>query len=506
MESLDKIILNFQIFYQKIHDINISKQMPDEKWTNIATHIHENNNIIVAVFNVIKSADDRKQISLEYQTDAEQLYDLIEQEADYIVKASYIITSLHQIVYELLSSEGNHDFSLDGKEEMAVLKKDIMYYICVSTKNQQNIYFHAFILLYALESLFNRHFYVGIDFEYTNKKIQLAQLNFEHKEDLRSMIMIVSPNELEAVMMDNFINLIICNKYIKKILHGSDSLDIPYMYEHMLDNDPNKIIRFTRTLIDTRFLCEYYKLNKEGVSEHKCSIYDEDKTNSAIYYFGVVNEEQQGRLTELMQSLPPVHDIVWNVHRLNESQKLYSIYDVIYLKYFYYRMIYVATLDESTDLGKKNIIELYKHVLAEMTQLVYIERRNVTMLMQKCKTEVDPVNNYMIRKPGGIYKLIDIFNMVSTDLNTVTPKASIDKIIKVNYYKGLITTILKRMVYGIITRKCRVYKDKNTIWTDKLDNQFIFDFLNKMNFYHIEKMFKEIDSILDTRISNICQS
>ena len=506
MESLDKVILEFQIFYEKIRDINLSKAVATEKWTDIAKYMHENNVIVSNVFNIVKRNEDRQQISLDYKTNAEQLDELITAEADNIVKASYIITAIHQIVYDLLSTEGNYYFSLNGREEMAVLKKDIVYYISVSAKPEQNVYFHAFILTYALESLFNRHFYIGIDFEYTNKKIQLAQLNFEHKEDLRSIIMIVSPNDLEPIMMENFISLIICNKYMKKILHGSDSLDIPYMYEHMLGSDPNKIIRFTRTLIDTRFLCEYYKLNKTGVSDNKCSIYDEEKNNSAIFYFGVVNEEQQGKLTELMQSLPAPFDIVWNISKMPRSQILYAQFDVLFLKWFYYRMIYVATQDETTDLGKKVVIELYKHVLAELTRFVYLERRGVTLLLEKCKTEVDPVNNYMIRKPGGIHKLIDIYNMVSKDINTVSPKVSIDNIMKVNYYKGLITTILKRMVYGLITKKCRVYKDKNTMWTDKLDNQFIFDFLNKMNFYHIEKMFKEINSILETRIQKICQS
>ena len=165
------------------------------------------------------------------------------------------------------------------------LKKNIIYYINVCSKNEQNISFHAFILLIALESLFNRHFYIGIDYEYTNKKIQLAQLNFEHNIALESFIMIISPGELESSIMKNFVDLIICNKYIRKILQGADSLDIPYMYQIMLQDDPDKIIAFTQTLIDTRFLCEYYKLTRNEESDDKCSIYDEDPKRSAIFFF-----------------------------------------------------------------------------------------------------------------------------------------------------------------------------------------------------------------------------
>lgn len=506
MSSLDKIITSFQLLYQEIIDINDNTGLnPIEKWTKIATLMHDKNDIIVKTFMALKHESSRGEISLDYNIDAAQLRQQIESEADYVVKSSLIITSLHLALYTLLSTEGNYYFSLDGQEEMHVLKKKLIYYINLSAKNEQNIFFHAFILLYGLESLFNRHFYVGIDFEYTRKKIQLAQLNFEHNVALQSIIMMVSPNELEPVMMDNFVKIIICNKYIKKILHGSDSLDILYMYEHMLGNDPNKIIRFTRTLIDTRFLCEYYKLNLNQESDNKCSIYDEDKNRSAVYYFGVINEKKQEDLATILENMGPHQDVEWNIHKMPKSQVLYAQYDVIFLKYFYYRIIHVATLEEKDDLGKKSVIELYKHVLYELTQFVYLERRDITFVTAKCKEEIDPVNNYMIRKPNEILKLIDVFNQVSIGLTTVDPKTDIDKIIKVNYFKGSIITIIKKMIYTIISRKCRVYKDKTTLWTDKLDNKFIFDFLQKMNYHYLYRMFKELEGLLESKIKALCQ-
>ena len=110
------------------------------------------------------------------------------------------------------------------------------------------------------------------------------------------------------------------NKFIKKILHGSDSLDIPYMYNQLLDKDPEKIISFTKTMIDTRFLCEYYKLTKSDPSNNKCSIYDEESDRSAIYYFNVISEKQQEKLSDVLKSMPPPHDIVWNIHKMPKSQ------------------------------------------------------------------------------------------------------------------------------------------------------------------------------------------
>jgi len=504
MTSLDNIVTNLQLFYQKILEFYQMDMLPTDKWTKIAAYMHENNNVIVKTYVAIKKQDTRKNIDINYETNFDQLQQQITDESDALVKSSFIILSLHNIVYDMLSSEGNYYFSLNGKEEMHILKKDLMYYVNLSIKNEQNIYFHAFILLYALESLFNRHFYVGVDFEYTNKKIQLAQLNFEHDVALQSIIMMVSPNELEAVMFKNFINLIICNSSIKKILHGSDSLDIPYLYNHMLENDPSKIIRFTKTLIDTRFLCEYYKLNKEESSDNRCSIYDEDPDRSAIYYFNVVSKEQQYKLTELLQSMPAPHDIVWNIHKMPRSQSKYAAYDVFYLKILYYKMINVAAKDFNTIPAKKATITLYKHVLTELTQFVYLENNSITYLRTKCKEEVDVVNNYFVRRPNGILKMIDIFAQVSTNLTTTDPLTEIDKLIKVNHFKTSIMILIKRMTYGFISQKCRVQKDKSTIWTDKLDNQFIFDFFDKLKFRYLYKMFKELEKTLETRIKMIC--
>lgn len=511
--SLDNIITNIQFFHQAILNIYQSDINVTEKWKEIATYMHTNHETITKIFNVLKTNENRQLITIDYSIDPKILEKQIMEEMDILRKISLIILSLHNMVYQLMSTEGNYYFSLKGEEEMIVLKKKkkpIIYYINISNKNEKNIYFHAFILQYSLESLFNKRFYVGVDFEYTNKKIQMAQLNFEHSVVLQSIIMIVSPNELEPIMMENFINLIICNKFIKKILHGSDSLDIPYVYNHMLNNDPKKIIKFTKSLIDTRFLCEYYKLGRNG-SDYRCSIYDEDPAGSAVYYFKVIDEEQQVKLTELLQSMPSHYDIVWNIHKLPKSQVLYAQYDVIFLKYFYYQIIYTATKEVATDLEKKNIITLYKHVLNEMTQFIYLEKiihlekNNISfLLVAKCKEEVDPVNNYFIRKPNNIIKMIDIYNEVSANLESFNPKVSINNLVKITNFKTPILTIIKRMVYGHISNKCHVYKNKSTIWTDKLDNQFIFDFFSKLKFTYLLNMFKDINKTLEIRINAIC--
>lgn len=499
---MDNIATDLQLLYEEIYKHYLSEKSAVEKWNDIALILHHKNPILIKTFKSIKKNDDHEKISLDYNMGFDQLQKQISSESDDLRKCSFIILAMHHIIYNLMTVEGNYYFNLDGKEQMDILKEDIMYYVNVSIKKEQNVNFHAFILLYGLESLFNKRFYVGIDFEFTERKNKLAQLNFEHDVSTTSIIQIISPAELEPDMLENFIYLIICNKYVNKILHGSDSLDIPYLFEIMLQSDPNKIIKFTKSFIDTRFLCEYYKLNRNEESNNKCSIYNEEADRSAIYYFGVVSEEQQQKLSELLVSMPA--DIEWNVHKLPKSQLLYAQYDVMFLKYFYYRIINVATKDESTDLGKKAIIELYKHVLTQLTQYIYLESNSITFLRNKCKEEVDVLNNYFVKKPNTIIKMIDIYNQVLPDLSTVNPMVDIDKILKVNYFRTTVATIIKRMVYGHISQKCRVYKDKSTLWTDKLYNKFILDFFTELKFNYLYSMFKDLDGTLEAKVRNIC--
>lgn len=497
---MDNIILEFDIIYKNILDIYNSNN--DKKWDNISLEMNKHSYFFPKLFNFISSNSLRNEISLDYTLSLSQLNNSISKESDPIVKSSYIILAIHYIIYDLISKNGNYYFDLIGKSEMQILKKNIIYYINLDSHIEQNINFHAFFLIYALESLFNKHFYIGIDFEYTFRQIKLAQLNFEHNVSLKSIIYMVDPTELDPIMLSNFINLIICNKYIKKILHGSDSLDIPYMYNQLLDKDPEKIISFTKTMIDTRFLCEYYKLTKSDPSNNKCSIYDEESDRSAIYYFNVISEKQQEKLSDVLKSMPPPHDIVWNIHKMPKSQVLYAQYDVIFLKYFYYRIIYMATLENSTDLGKRNTIELYRYVLFELTQFIYLEQNQITFLIAKCKEEVDTLNNYFIKKSN--LKMIDIFNKISINLITYSPNVNIDNILKINHFKKYMIIIIKRITYGFISQICKVYKDKNNFWSQKLNNQFIFDFFVKLDFNYLHKLFLDLQLIIQSRIKDIC--
>ena len=327
--------------------------------------------------------------------------------------------------------------------------------------------------------------------------------------------MIVSPDSLNksepitnniGIMMKNFVRLIMCNGHIKKILHGSDALDIPYIYNEMLENDAIKIMKFTRALIDTKLLCEYYKLNLSTPSDSVCKMY------TVLDYFKVISPEKIVELDFMIEELGPHQDLRWdNIQKMPKNQLLYALYDVIYLKYFYYQILFLATEETTDPLKKKSIMTLYKHVLYELTQFAYLERNKITFVQSKCKEEIDPLNNFMIRhggigKPQKILKLIDVYNKIYTGLVTVDPVTEIDSILKVNYFKVLVETIIKKFVYTIAGRNFTIYKDKNTVWSEKLTNSYIFEFLNeKMDYKYLGRMFKDLESTLELRLKMLFQ-
>lgn len=476
--------------FEKVNNIFINKNLFYSIFTEILLEHH--NEIIIGI---------------DYQTI--DIAKNIKESSNWMNKLSNIIFGFHKMVYNILSNE-NYKFSLDAQEEMAVIKEKKTYYIHISEKNENNIYFCALILIFGLESLYNKHLYVGIDYEFTNREIRMAQLNFENKYENRSQIMIVSPPEISSIIneddmsiMDIFVHMIIINNLIKKILHGSDSLDIPYMFTQMLENDRDKIFSFVQSMIDTRFLCEYYKLNLEGKTDHKCSIYD------AVHYFGVINDNQYQKLNDLLASMPPVHDIVWTIKKLPISQIKYAQYDVLYLKYFYYKIINSAIHlspeepDKITDNGHTMI--LYKKILYELTHFCYLESNALTDLVTRCKMETDPINNYMVqpkKRLPMIPKLVDLFKEHSVGVTTSNPFADIDRICKVNYFKKPILTILKKILYTVVCKRYNVFISKGNIWLDgkNLNNSMVFDYFKELNYEHLYRIFREIERIFIKKI------
>jgi len=493
--SINDITIYFNDLYGNILGIFNSESDDVNKWIEISKLIHNDNKIFVDLIKILRKETLQK---LDYDLTFNDVNNKLKSEVNNLTKIYLIIIGLHYIVYELASKEGNYFFSLVGQEEMIILKKPITYYISINKKKEQHIMFHAFLLVYSLESIFYKNFYVGVDFEYTHRNIKLTQLNFEHKSDLRSFIMIASPTDLDDVISKNMIKLVFCNKHMKKILMGADSLDYPYMRDELLQKNPSKIIKFTNSMVDVRYLCEYYK-SEHGVesSYSKCSIYD------AVVYFGVISQEKREQLALMEETMPVPVDRDWTITQLSISQQKYVQYDVIFLKYYYFRMIYIATNDGTNDDEKKDIIDLYKHVMYELTQFIYLEKSLITTMTTKNKEEVDVMNNYMVRRPNQIFKMQDIFKQVSSGIITKNPYTDIDKLSYVKMYATTLSLIIKKIVYTLVSQKYTIHKSKTEIFKEKLSNEYVFAFFEVMNYNYLNQMFKEIEDILRMRVNKL---
>ena len=507
----------FEKVFLAIYDFYTQDENDVSRWEKIANYIGDNSHVFVEL---LENIGERKvDQNIPFTDNIKDILESIGSEKIPIKKISFILAAIHHVFYDLMTKKENHLFMLDGKEQMAGLTDDIKYYISINEKTEQNIFFHAYILLYGLESRFVNNLCVGMDFEFTDNIIRLAQLNFEHSVDYRSMILIISPRELTEVAMGNFIEFIMCNNLIKKILHGSDSKDTPYIYTEMLQDDPDRIIQFTRNLTDTKLLCDYYKLNRVN-TDNRCSIYSDDPDSSAIYYFGLISKEQQDNLADVLNKMPV--DIVWNIHKLSNAQKLYAQYDVIYLKYFYYRIINLAIKDAKNETQEKNIIRIYRGFVNQFTQFSYLESKKITSLAEHCKNDVDPLNNYFYHdKNKKKITLIQVFNKLSVGLVYSKVGLELDTILQVSYFKKKVQFILKRIIYGHIVDKCRVFKNNTEslrITTDSMgqrkinaadgiiweENTFIVDFFNLIELNDLADLFSDINKKLRSMISVRC--
>lgn len=499
---MDDIVKQLHAIYKLTDNTYSSKGTNEIKLSAISKTINESNKVLKDVFNAIIDSD-VSTIDLSEMNTVTQLRTLIESESNSLVKVSLIISYLHHVVFDLMGKEEACYSVLKGKNEMNITD-DVDYYVYVIAKVEQNPLFYLLSVIFSLESLFMNRFYIGIDFEYTGGKyIKLYQMNYDHKVAKQKFIFILNPLDLEDYMINHFIDMIICNGSIKKILHGTDSLDLPYIYTDLLKNDSDKIIRFTKSMIDTRFFCEYYKLNKGGSGDDaRCNIYNDDKRKSGVYNFDLITEAKQNELAEMLYSLPP--ERMWNLRTMTKTELLYAAYDCLFLKYFYYKIISFAIADETTDEAIKGVTFLYRNVLFELCQFLILESKKITGLVSKCKEDIDPVHNFMVKSNQISHdkqlKMLDVYQSVSQGISLASPRVQIDSLLKVTYFKTPMVILLKKITYSILSNRCKIYQNKMTVYTTRQSTQMIHDHFAEYKFPVLKDMFREIEMAIETRI------
>ena len=110
----------------------------------------------------------------------------------------------------------------------------------------------------------------------------------------------------------SLVKKILGNYRILKILHGSEALDIPYMFNDLIQST-KYIIRFTNSFIDTRYICEYYNL-ENNLKDRKCKIYD------FLLDHQIIDSKKVEELEKNSNDMGPIYDIIISIYNITYDQ------------------------------------------------------------------------------------------------------------------------------------------------------------------------------------------
>jgi hypothetical protein len=284
---------------------------------------------------------------------------------------------------------------------------------------------------------------IGVDFEFNRikdkREIALCQINFVN-ENKMDIFLFYPPN----IKKDLFKNLLISDCI--KILHGSESLDLPYLFDNIITNG-NDRDKFCNNLIDTRYMCEYY--NSSNNINGKCRIYD------LLLNMNVISKEKYDKLMKNDKLMGNIWEININVSKPSfiNNQKLikYCVYDVLFLPQLFNNF-------------PKN--EIYHNIIPELGCVVFILRYE-----NKLDKFYAEISSHNLKKYIDNYNYNDVYIYV---LEWIMIDDFMFNLYQINYFKKFIDLLIKNILYNHLD---------NSI---KLIN---FDLKNKDIFMKINKKF-----------------
>lgn len=423
--------------------------------------------------NLLKESKSDKIIDILYES-IDELIKIIKSD-----KSNEIIPILNKLIEKSLLDHVH--VSLKGSDEISAFSKDDRYFkVLISNSKQKIKLFILNCLMFYHESLLEpKNSYLSLDFEFNQRLIAVMQLCFESPISTTKWIWLTNPAEFSKEDNMIYINLIMTNKNIHKILHGADSLDIPFLFYTYFENDKEVAKKFMSKYIDTRFLCEYYRISlDEG---KKCAIYD------ALEYFQVINKKQYDNLNNTHDGMGPVQDISWSIHTLNEYSTKYAYYDVLFLKTFIQR-IFSWAKQKTPD---KYSFYIYIPVI---TRYVILEKREVTNISSKIKQEVDKANNWKIKSRGKMFTLISVFSYILNKFKVYHIGFDYELLMSINYFRKNFSLIMKKIVYYLIFKHLIVYKSRD-VKADESDKIQLMDLLDDLYKEDYHKMIPLVNYI-----------
>lgn len=348
---------------------------------------------------------------------------------------------LNQLIDNLfikISSLHNHDNELQSQVINLLIKfntmtlfekinnKSYTFYITKINDDDYVKLFLSYCVLYSLDKTINNPV-VGIDFEFTNNYIQLIQICFFPKSDQR-FVFVVNPLIMHNIHKDIMIKSLFISS-IKKIVHGADSLDIPYIFNDLFIENTDYLLKFTMSSIDTRFLCEYHKISSKYI-DNKCSLYN------ALVFYNVITKNKMNQLEQLTSDIP-IYKMSWRLDKISSNSLKYAVYDVVYLEAFY-QNIYASSDGDKLELVNQinNFIIYNKYDISQLTNITY--------------DFIHSKRNYKIKNGDQIVPILTIYVSVIDALNL---SIDIKHLLQINNFKKTLSIIFKGIVYSLFTEQ-----------------------------------------------------
>lgn len=336
--------------------------------------------------------------------------------------------------------------------------------------------------------------YIGIDFEFNSHKIALMQISFKISTPTYSNneYYILYPPELDQNIICYLKKHILSNTNILKILHGSESIDIEYivndLYNYTYSADfetiTSDLIDFFVSMIDTKFLCEYYNLtnsNKLMPYKNSCKIYN------MLVNHNQISENVKHELEQNEIQMGNISTIDININNLSEHLIIYAIHDVVYLV-----DIFLTFKNMLIKHNPKNYF-----LLIDCIRFAFMERKNISIISDDIAI-LNMMNNYFFNLEINIESSIDnkndsnklkqlktIFTMLEfSDIlirHFLYLNPHIRVIFNINYIKSIVFNLFKLVTYKFILNRFQVKINTKSIYLYNLN----INYQNVINDLHI---------------------
>jgi hypothetical protein len=334
----------------------------------------------------------------------------------------------------------NFNLILKGRNEFYPGLNSKTYYI-LKVDTPEKIHWTENLLIKFISNAksSNQKYYLGIDFEFnkvgkTNRDIALMQINLESDDTQDSYVIILYPPEFQDASLQILKNLLSEPKIIK-ILHGAESLDIPYMFSQLLISS-NLINGLCENFYDTKFLCDYAHIVEK--KKASCSIYH------LLIENNVITQKKFNELEGIELITGPIYTITIDIHSMSNDILRYSLYDVLYLP----------------DLIKKYISKgiVYEKIIPETTILMYKYRRDVESEFSNLEKIIVRLNNNFIYDHNNEITLHDIWECYYYFISD--KKKYLMNLKEIQSLKKFFEVITKMIIYSHVLNLFTVYKSK----------------------------------------------